>query len=345
MRLMTGILLSGLAGMVNGAPEGRELYATHCAVCHGANGNGGVGIPLALGSFQQSVDDEFLRRSIRLGRPGRVMPAFQKLSEAQLDAIVMFIRGWSEQTPPVFSDAPLTGIPLHGKQLFASHCASCHGEHGEGGKGTGVAFSRPRDLPIVPPALNNPGFLGSASDAMIKYTLMHGRQGTPMQSFLEQGLTEKDINDVVAYIRTFGKTDAEAGHTKAVEREVVITADSPYSLEETIENVKQSIISQNFQLIRTDYLEHGLVEEGKENKQQVILHFCNFRFLYEALAIDPRVGMFLPCRVTVVEHNGKVQLMTINPLYLSHVFNNDDLDEACRHMYTVYQSILEDATL
>jgi cytochrome c oxidase cbb3-type subunit 3 len=345
MRLMTGILLSGLAGMVNGAPEGGELYATHCAVCHGARGTGGVGIPLALGSFQQSVDDEFLRRSIRLGRPGRVMPAFQKLSDAQLDAIVMFIRGWSEQPPPVFSYAPVTGDPLHGEQLFASHCTGCHGEHGEGGRGTGVAFSRPRDLPIVPPALNNPGFLGAASDAMIKYTLMQGREGTPMQSFLKQGLTEKDINDVVAYIRTLGKSDGEAQQTKPIEREAVITADSPYSLEETIENVRESIISQNFQIIRSDYLEHGLVEEGEENRQQVILHFCNFKFLYDALAIDPRVGMFLPCRVTIVERNGKVQIMTINPLYLSHVFNNDDLDEACMHMYRVYQSILEDATL
>ena len=345
MRLITGILLSVLAGVANCAPEGRELYATHCAVCHGANGTGGVGVPLALESFQQSVDDEFLRRSIRLGRPGRVMPGFQKLSDAQLDAIVMFIRGWSDQPAPVFSPAPVTGDPLRGKQLFATHCAGCHGEHGEGGRGTGVAFSRRRDLPIVPPALNNPGFLGAASDAMIKYTLLHGRQGTPMQSFLEQGLTEKDINGVVAYIRTFGNSDGETGHSEPLAREAVITAESAYSLEETIENLKQSIISQNFQIIRTDYLEHGLVEEGKENRQQVILHFCNFKFLYDALAIDPRVGMFLPCRVTVVEHAGKVQVMTINPLYLSHVFNNDDLDEACRHMYTVYQSILEDATL
>jgi cytochrome c oxidase cbb3-type subunit 3 len=341
---MSGILLSGLAGLVNGAPEGGELYATHCAVCHGAKGTGGVGVPIALGSFLQSVDDEFLRRSIRLGRPGRVMPAFQKLSDAQLDAIVRYIRSWSGP-PPVFSSVPVKGDTLHGKQVFATHCASCHGEHGEGGKGTGVIFSRRRDLPIVPPALNNPGFLAAASDAMIKYTLMHGRKGTPMQSFLEQGLTEKDINDVVAYVRTFGKSEAEAGHTKPKERDAVITADSPYSLEETIENVKQSVISQNFQLIRTDYLEHGLVEEGQENQKQVILHFCNFKFLYDALAIDPRVGMFLPCRVTVVEQDGKVQVMTINPLYLSHVFNNDDLDEACRHMYRVYQSILEDATL
>ena len=125
----------------------------------------------------------------------------------------------------------------------------------------------------------------------------------------------------------------------------VLVVESPYTLEQTVENIKQSIISQNFQLIRTDYLEHGLVKEGKENKRQVVLHFCNFKFLYDALAIDPRVGMFLPCRVTVVEVDGKVRVMAVNPLYLSHLFNNDELDDACKRMTAVYRAILEDATL
>ena len=109
--------------------------------------------------------------------------------------------------------------------------------------------------------------------------------------------------------------------------------------------MKDSIVSHNVLLIRTEFLEHGLVEEGKENKQQVIMHFCNFKFLFDALAIDPRVGMFLPCRITVVEREGKVLVMTINPMYLSKLFNNDELNGACEEMHEVYSAIIEDATL
>jgi cytochrome c oxidase cbb3-type subunit 3 len=98
-------------------------------------------------------------------------------------------------------------------------------------------------------------------------------------------------------------------------------------------------------LIRTEFLEHGLVEAGKENKNQVVLHFCNFGFLFEALAIDPRIGIFLPCRVTVVEKDGKVSVSTINPKRLSKLFNNDELNESCNEMYEVYSGLLEDATL
>ena len=55
--------------------------------------------------------------------------------------------------------------------------------------------------------------------------------------------------------------------------------------------------------------------------------------------------MFLPCRVTVVERAGKVQVLSINPLRLSKLFNNDELKEACKQMYGVYRDLMENATL
>jgi cytochrome c oxidase cbb3-type subunit 3 len=334
-----------LLGTANAAPDGAQLYTAHCATCHGEKGDGGVGVPLALPSFLESVDDNFLRKTIRLGRPGRVMPAFRALGDAQVDAIVSHIRGWSGKPAPVFPDTPVKGDVQHGKELFASYCAACHGEMGEGGSGTGVTFSRKRELPIIAPALNNPGFLAAASDEMIRYTLQQGREGTPMRSFLVQGLSEQDINDLVSAVRSMEDSEYTGSRPDVPRDDAVIIAESPYTLDETVENLKESITSQNFMLVRTDYLDHGLAEEGQEDKRQVILHFCNFKFLFDALAIDPRVGMFLPCRVTVVERGDKVQVMTINPLYLSSLFNNNDLDEACKQMHGIYTEIIEDATL
>ena len=339
------IFLLGITTVVVGEPRGGELYAAHCSACHGDTGNGGVGVPLSLPSFQDSVDDQFLRLTIRHGRPGRVMPAFSYLSDAQINAIVGFIRGWSKRPAPEFSNNPISGDVQHGKQLFASECADCHGENGEGGSGTGVTFSRKRELPITPPALNNQGFLAAASDEMIRHTLKSGRLGTPMDSFLEEGLSEQDLDDLVSYVRSWEKQQPVTGRRAVTVAETTISAESSYTLEETIENLKNAIVSQNFIIIRQDTLEHGLVKEGEEDPSEVILHFCNFKFLYDALAVDPRVGMFLPCQVTVTESAGKVLVATINPLYLSRLFNNDELSEYCERMYEVYASILEDATL
>ncbi len=329
------------------APHGDELYARHCSSCHGIDGKGGVGVPIALPSFLNSVSNEYLKKTIRHGRPGRIMPAFDNLSDAQLSAIVKHIRNWSDKPAPAEDNASIKGNSEHGKQLYNNYCVQCHGEEGRGGKGTGVTFSRKRDLPIIAPALNNTGFLAAASDVMIRDTITLGREGTPMTSMLVAGLSEDDINDIVAYVRSFEKSAPELQQalSGSEDESPVIMVESPYGLDETVENLKQAITDQNFTLIRTEYLEHGLVEEGKENKKQLIMHFCNFGFLFEALAIDPRVGMFLPCRVTIIEKDGKVQLSAINPKRLGKLFNNHELNEPCNEMYEVYSTLLEDATL
>ena len=341
-QILTLMLLLS-ASVVNAAPDGGELFHKHCAVCHGDDGKGGVGVPLSLPSFINTVSDEYLRHTIRLGRPGRIMPAFPRLSDTQINAIVEHMRGWSDAPPVTHNTEPVKGDAKRGKELFANYCEQCHGKNGKGGTGTGVTFSRKRDLPIIAPALNNSGFLAAATDAMIKDTLIFGREGTPMTSSLVTGLSEEDINDLVSYIRSFESQQQEASKAEPVE--AVITAESPYTIDETVDNLKNAIADQNFTLIRTDYVEHGFVEEGKENKKQVVLHFCNFNFLFQALAIDPRVGIFLPCRVTVTETDGKVQVATINPMRLSSLFNNDELQAACEEMTRIYEAIIEDAVL
>ena len=341
-RFLTALALCLLTCVVWAAPDGGELYARHCAACHGLDGSGGVGVPLALPAFLDSVSDRYLQTTIRQGRPGRVMPAFAQLGDAQVGAIVAYLRGWSAGSAPTFSDTRITGDARHGAALFAQHCAACHGPEGGGGKGTGVTFSRPRDLPIIAPALNNPGFQAAASDQMLKATLMNGRRGTPMIAFGAHGLSEQDIDDLVVFVRTLhpsapAPTPGPSSPTTMV--------DSPYSLDETVANVKQAVVGKNFRIIREQYFDSGLVPEGQENQRAVIVYFCNFNILNDALAIDPRVGLFLPCRVTVVERQGKVQVMAINPKTLSHLFNNAELDRVCSEMARVYQSILEEATL
>lgn len=343
--LMLCACLGGVA--IAAVPDGARLYAQNCAVCHGESGTGGVGVPLALPGFQSSVDDAYLRATIRHGRPGRVMPAFARLSDAEVDALVVHIRSWRKDAAvPKFTSERIAGDARKGAALFAQHCAACHGEQGQGGRGTGVTFSRPRDLPIIAPALNNPGFLVAATDSQIKATLMHGREGTPMVSFIKQGLSEGEIDDLVSYVRSFGAADKTAQPAAAADAEpAMLMMESPYTLEETVEAVKRAAVGKNFRLIRDQILEDGLFPSEQQNTRQVMVYFCNFQFLYDALALDPRVGLFLPCRVTVVEREGKVLVMSINPKRLSQLFNNAELDRACDEMHKLYSEILEESTL
>jgi len=340
------LLLALPAVAAEPAAKGRELYHRHCASCHGNDGQGGVGVPLALPSFLSGVSDEYLFRTVRLGRPGRVMPAFTQLADGEIRSIVAHVRSWSGQAARVPRAAGrIRGNVARGRTLYAKHCSACHGANGEGGHGTGVTLSRPRNAPILAPALNNPGFLAAADDGLIKLVLMRGREGTPMASFLKQGLKERDINDVVAFVRHF-ETTQSADSARVLESESpILVRESPYTFEETLEKVKTAIGAANMRLIRIQALDQGFVPADREDRNRTIVYSCDFVFLNEALKIDPRVGLFLPCRVTVVREEGKILVMSINPKRLSRIFNNSELNELCEKMHGVYESILEEVVL
>ncbi len=338
------LLLLSLSHTASSSNRGQQLYMENCSICHGEDGHGGMGIPLALDSFLDSASTDYLKRTIRLGRPGRIMPSFYWMSETDIDHIIEFISGWRKSAAPVWSSHTFKGDIDAGADLYQKSCANCHGTTAEGGKGSGMRFSRSRDLPITAPALSNQGFLNSTPDQMLQHIILNGRTGTPMPNAKQLNLNEHDVINLVSYLRSF--QSPQLSNKPLYENEPpTLIVDSPYSFDETIANIKRSISGSNFVHIRDQSLLQGFNVENDEGSRQMIIYFCSFSFLYEALKLDPRVGMFLPCRITVTESQGKVQMMSINPKHLSQLFNNSALDESCDQMYQLYSDILEDASL
>lgn len=336
------LILMGVTYSSSADDVGAALYDRHCAACHGNNGMGGVGVPLALADFLAVADDHYLRTTIRRGRPGRVMPAFTQLREEEVSALVQHIRGWKK--PQSKSQALIPARPgnaARGAALYAQHCAACHGDQGQGGHGTGVTFSRPRDYPIVAPALNNPGFLAAASDAMIKTTLVRGRAGTPMVSFRAKGLSDKKLDDIVAYVRSFQSRPSPAA--LPVDEPAVITRVSSYSVERTVTKLETAFNVANMRVVRMQAYDKGYVPEGRENTKRMIVDACDFSLINEVLKLDPRVGLFLPCRVIVSEQDGEVKVMSVNPKRLSVFFNNAELNEMCDRISKTYKEVIEEA--
>jgi mono/diheme cytochrome c family protein len=75
------------------AETGRELFATHCAACHGPDGRGSGNVPPLVGVTER-LGPEVAARTIRDGRDR--MPAFgDRLDEAQISDLLAHI----EQLP------------------------------------------------------------------------------------------------------------------------------------------------------------------------------------------------------------------------------------------------------
>jgi len=88
----------------NSLASGKYLFNKKCAVCHGNEGAGGVGVPLNLNDFLSTTSDRYLYQTIKLGRPGRVMPAFSTFSKKQIQSIIHYIRSWKPKIKvPVYA--------------------------------------------------------------------------------------------------------------------------------------------------------------------------------------------------------------------------------------------------
>lgn len=327
------------------APDGRELYIEHCSACHQIEGQGGIGLPLPAIKLAD-VSDDYLHKTIRAGRPGRVMPAFQRLSDAQVGAIVQFLRQRTQTSDPDLGTDPVPGNAELGQALYAEHCTKCHGDDGSGeGSGTGVTLSRERSFLVMPASISNPGFLESASDQMIRRVIDVGRKKSGMPAFGSGKLTDAEIDDVVAFVRSFEQQREPREPLDADERPTHIY-ESPHDFETTLANVKTALTGANFRIFPDRLLEQGLIDEFSVNTRQVGIRFCNFNVLYGMLKIEPRLGIVLPCRITVIEQaDGTVTLAIPNLRVVSRWFNNDELVDLWDEMEETFIEIIEEVTL
>jgi cytochrome c oxidase cbb3-type subunit 3 len=120
----------------------------------------------------------------------------------------------------------------------------------------------------------------------------------------------------------------------------------PYSFEETVKRTREAIYASNYRVFPERYLEQGLADEVDVNTKQVTLRFCNFKTLDKAMKIEPRIGVVLPCKVTVIENDeGKVKLIVANVAGLSELFENKALAPLEQAIIESYEEIIDEVTL
>ncbi len=206
------------------SPRGAALYAEYCSLCHGDDGEGYAADnanALSNQDFLVSASDDFIRLSIRNGRPGTAMGPYGDhlggpLDEDAVDAIVGFLRSFQHEADAAPQPGRVRGHAGMGAPLYAEFCAGCHGDEGEGRNAI---------------SLNNPEFLAHATDAQIRHAITRGRRDTPMPSF-ESELSVAEVDDLVGLIRSWGSPpDAPpigpAAATVAAMDSIVVNPEGP----------------------------------------------------------------------------------------------------------------------
>jgi mono/diheme cytochrome c family protein len=239
--------------------DGKELYANYCAACHGEKGDGqGLAArflyprPRDFGSakfrlastINHMPTDQDLMHVLTRGMPGSAMFPFGHLSDADRQALIVYLRQLTHAAvvarvrATAAPDADLTSVDqdveellrpgdvivvpadlpassaesiARGRDIFgakgAGGCASCHGQ-----TGTGEGVQDQRDdsgMAIRPRDFTRGIFKGGREPEELYARIVYGMAGTPMPS--NTLLKPAEVGDVINFILSLSRSSAQAG--------------------------------------------------------------------------------------------------------------------------------------
>jgi cytochrome c oxidase cbb3-type subunit 3 len=92
------LLLSAACVLTAQSPDeakGKQLFLGMCSRCHGLEGGGGEGPNLNRPVLTHAADNQALLAIIRDGIPNTGMPRVRRMTDAELNALVVYVRSLS----------------------------------------------------------------------------------------------------------------------------------------------------------------------------------------------------------------------------------------------------------
>src|SRR5262249_50435593 len=157
--------------------DGRQVFASQCAGCHGLDGKGGERAPdIATSVKTQQRSDEEIFRIIEKGVPRTGMPAFSSLSHGDTKSLLAYVR--SLQGGVV--GAALPGDSVKGRSVFygKAQCAQCHIVAGVGGYIAGdlTTYGAKRPVEDIRAAIVKPSSVPRPGSGRAELTTRDGRK-------------------------------------------------------------------------------------------------------------------------------------------------------------------------
>ncbi|HEV2440444.1 MAG TPA: c-type cytochrome [bacterium] len=174
--------------------RGADLYALHCASCHGTAAQGTAdGVPL-LDAGAAAVDFVLSTGRMPVADPRQPMVRHRSgWTRRDVDAVVAFVTSLAPGGPPIPAVHPEGGDLARGQQIFAANCAPCHATAGQG-----AAVGEGADAPD----------LYEASPVEIAEAVRIGPD--PMPAFDPGIIGQHDLDSLVRYVM-FLRTPPDPG--------------------------------------------------------------------------------------------------------------------------------------
>ena len=210
------------------AATAAATYKELCERCHGDKGDGNGKVAWYIdpsprdftkAGFMNSKPRDRFVTSIQNGVGGTSMPPWKNvLKDEQINGVLTYVLTTFTKEPQrevkphkVPQQNPVASNPAsitRGEGIFLERCTGCHGRKADG-KG-------PNSLDILPHPRNlrNSWFVDTVADSRFFDSILYGVQGTAMPSWIDYGLTQENVGDIVNFIRSINPKSARSQYAR-----------------------------------------------------------------------------------------------------------------------------------
>ena len=123
-----------------------------------------------------------------------------------------------------------------------------------------------------------------------------------------------------------------------------LSATTAWPFAEAVERVRAELETEGFGVLCEIDVQAKLGEKlGVDGEPYLILGACAPALAYQALQVEPELGVLLPCNVVVYERGGETQISAIDPERMLSIVDNDALGPVAADVRARLSAVVERA--
>jgi uncharacterized protein (DUF302 family) len=124
---------------------------------------------------------------------------------------------------------------------------------------------------------------------------------------------------------------------------VAYRIESEKPMETVVGDIEKAAADHGFRVLHTHDVQETLANKGLKRGPLKIMELCNASFAHEALQKADLVAIFMPCRISVHEAEGKTVMTLGRPSMIAQMLPGVGLEEMATEVETTLKEIMHRA--